>query len=209
MRTSSLGVVCTAAILSVTLAASVASGRITPESLTRHLDAFPSHLGNWVSSGSSESLDAKTEEKLGATEYVTRTYRREAGSVDLFVAYYANQRAGESMHSPQNCLPGSGWEFWSRGVVEIPVGNRNIRVNRDGIQKGGDRAVVLYWYQTPERIFADEYMGKLYLVWDSITTRRANGSIVRLVVPDRPGAVDDAISVAKLVIPEVQASFAR
>jgi hypothetical protein len=61
MRSSTLGVACTAVVLSATLAASLASGRITPESLTRHLDAFPSHLENWISSDSSESLDARTE----------------------------------------------------------------------------------------------------------------------------------------------------
>ena len=207
MRRTRLGVLCTAWILAVTLVASLASEQSATGPLARHLDAFPAVLGEWTSSSPPYALDAKVEEKLGATEYVSKTYRSRSRAVELFIAYYANQRAGESMHSPQNCLPGAGWEFWSRDVVDVTVGDAKVRVNRDSIQKDGTRAIVLYWYQTPKRIFADEYLGKLYLVWDSMTSGKANGSIVRLLVPDRPGAVEDGIALASLVIPEVQASF--
>ncbi len=30
--------------------------------------------------------------------------------VGLYVGYYASQRQGDTIHSPQNCLPGAGWQ---------------------------------------------------------------------------------------------------
>ena len=32
-----------------------------------------------------------------------------------------SQRKGESIHSPETCLPGSGWEFKNTGTVTIPL----------------------------------------------------------------------------------------
>ena len=31
--------------------------------------------------------------------------------ISLFIGYFATQRTGQSIHSPQHCLPGSGWTF--------------------------------------------------------------------------------------------------
>jgi EpsI family protein len=207
MTRSHLGVLGMAVILSATLLAAAVLDHGVSATLARHLDQFPSSLGDWTSSTPPQTLDPNVEKTLGATEYTERTFARKGSSVDLFIAYYANQRAGESMHSPLNCLPGAGWEFWSRDTAAVTAGGKTVRINRDGIQNGGTRAVVLYWYQTPKRIFADEYLGKVFLVWDSITTSRSEGSIARLVVPDRPGAVEDGLSLASLVIPQVQSSF--
>jgi EpsI family protein len=140
-----LGVLGTAIILSATLIAAVTLDREVSAALVRHLDAFPTSLATWTSSSPPQALDPAVERKLGATEYLERTFARNGSSVDLFIAYYANQRAGESMHSPLNCLPGAGWEFWSRGLADVPLDGKTIRVNRDGIQNGGTRAIVLYW----------------------------------------------------------------
>jgi Protein of unknown function (DUF3485) len=39
-----------------------------------------------------------------------------------FIAIYEAQPKGESIHSPETCLPGSGWEFRKAGTVAIPLG---------------------------------------------------------------------------------------
>jgi len=49
------------------------------------------------------------------------------------------------------------------------------------------RALVLYWYQSRDRVIASEYIGKVLLVRDALFSGRTSGSIVRIVVPDRPG----------------------
>ena len=51
------------------------------------------------------------------------------------------------------------------------------------MSKGEDRQLVLYWYQERGRVVADEYWGKAYLVWDSVTRGRSDGALVRLSAP--------------------------
>src|SRR4051794_13607360 len=73
------------------------------------LTDFPSEIETWSMSGNS-SLSDEVAAVLKADDYLLRQYRNQDGkSADFFVAYYKTQRAGESMHSPKNCLPGSGW----------------------------------------------------------------------------------------------------
>ena len=46
---------------------------------------------------------------LGVDDYVNRRYERSGTPVSMYIGYYGNQRSGDTIHSPQNCLPGAGW----------------------------------------------------------------------------------------------------
>ncbi|MCZ6760770.1 MAG: EpsI family protein [Gemmatimonadetes bacterium] len=189
------------------LAANLSESRI-PENLAQPLDSIPMQIGEWrgVDNG---PLDERTSNVLKASSYLSRTYRKADEAIGLFVAFYAHQRAGETMHSPKNCLPGNGWEVWNYGTADIPVEGKTVTVNKYWVQADGGRKVILYWYQTPERIFASEYWGKLCLVWDALARQRTSGSIVRLVLEDKPEALREGISFASQMIPQMQARFSR
>jgi EpsI family protein len=88
------------------------------------------------------------------------------------------------MHSPLNCLPGSGWQPLSSGRQTIQIaGAAPIEVNRYLIQKGGESMLVLYWYQSHGRVIASEYWGKYYMVADAIRMNRTDAALVRVIVP--------------------------
>jgi EpsI family protein len=114
-----------------------------------------------------------------------------------------------SMHSPKHCLPGAGWEISEHRTVEIPVPGGTARVNRDLIDREGTRMVVLYWYQTKERIIASEYSGKLLLARDALLQNSTAASIVRIIVPDKPGAPEEAATLAAGVIGQLWQCFHR
>ena len=84
----------------------------------------------------------------------------------LYVGYYASQRQGQTMHSPMNCMPGSGWEPLRRDRVKVEVqgsqepGPRFAEINYVVVQKGLDRMLVFYWYQAHGRVIASEYLGQ-------------------------------------------------
>ena len=82
--------------------------------------------------------------------------------VDLYVGYYQQQRAGESMHSPKNCLPGAGYEVLEskRVMLDIPKLHKSIEVNHYVVENERNRQFVLYWYDAHGRDFASEYEGK-------------------------------------------------
>jgi len=123
---------------------------------------------------------------LGVDDYVNRIYEQAGGpAVSLYVGYYGSQRQGDTIHSPQNCLPGAGWQAVDYGRASLDTGGTTVPVNRYVIQKGIDRQVVMYWYQGRGRVVANEYANKLWLMLDAARLHRTNGSLVRVIAPVR------------------------
>jgi EpsI family protein len=176
-----------------------------PERTLSHapLASFPCELPQWRCAGDTP-LDPKVIELLGFDDYVNRTYLPAAATpttvdapqpIGLYVAYYASQRQGETIHSPQNCLPGSGWQPVSAERTTFDVGGAVLPVNKYIVQKGISRQVVYYWYQGRGRVVANEYANKLWLMIDQARLQRSNGSLVRIVAPVS-GTSDAAVASA-------------
>lgn len=144
---------------------------------------LPRSFGPWTRS-MDVPLEPEVRELLGVDDYVNRTYATEAGDpVSLYIGYYASQRQGDTIHSPQNCLPGAGWQPVEGSRVALDVHGQRVTVNRYLIQKGLDRQVVLYWYQGRGRVVANEYANKLWLMLDAARLHRSDGALVRVVAP--------------------------
>jgi EpsI family protein len=151
--------------------------------IRRPLAELPAALGPWRSIGDVR-LDRETLDILRADDYVNRTYVDGSIPANLFVAYYMTQRQGDTMHSPLNCLPGNGWDPVSMAQIRISAGDGAfVSSNRYVIQKGLDRELVLYWFQSHGRTVASEYASKVYLVLDSLRLHRSDAALVRIVVP--------------------------
>lgn len=152
-------------------------------------DQFPFTLGQWR--GVQERpFPPEILAILGVDDYMARAYfTPDRAGVGVYVGYYATQRQGDTMHSPQNCLPGAGWEPVSSRKMAISVpdaasaAERSIEVNRYVIRKGLDRQLVLYWYQAHGRVVASEYWSKIYLVRDAVRLNRTDGALVRVIAP--------------------------
>jgi EpsI family protein len=143
---------------------------------------FPLTLGEWRSAGDVPFTGA-IESILGVDEYINRVYQDGQGDeVGLYVGYYRVQRQGAAIHSPLNCLPGAGWQPVASERVRLSGSDEPV-VNRLVVQKGEAQQIVYYWYQAYGRIVASEYWSKFYLVSDSITRRRSDAALVRVVVP--------------------------
>jgi EpsI family protein len=143
-------------------------------------------------------LDAETTRLLRADAYLNRTYTAGgAAPVGLYVAYYADQRPGVSLHSPLHCLPGTGWETLNVSTVGVPLeGNASGAVRQLVIRRHDERAVVLYWYAIHDRMIASEVQSKLWLIHDGLRFHRSDAALVRLVVPTGDGAVAPAAAQA-------------
>ena len=157
-------------------------------------EQFPAQLGDWAGQ-QAPPMESKVLKVLGVDDYLNRVYYRPDRSVaGLYIGYYKSQRQGDSIHSPQNCLPGSGWEPLERTDLTIPTstaaGATNISVNRYVIQKGVDRQLVLYWYQSHGRVVANEYWSKFFLIRDAVRINRTDAALVRVIVPIASDAAD-------------------
>lgn len=162
-----------------------AAGASAPERVPPRLpfSATPLTLGAWQGREAPPLADDLVTE-LGVDDYMNRQYSASDGlPIAVYVGYYASQRQGDTIHSPQNCLPGAGWQavFADRG--RISAGSETFPINRFVIQKGVDRQAVLYWYQGRGRIVANEFANKGLLMLDAARLRRTDGGLVRLMTP--------------------------
>jgi EpsI family protein len=184
MRNKYAGILTVALVLQAALFYATSRGEEIP--IMRPLHDFPHELSGWtmVQEG---YVDEETQAVLKADDTLTRSY----GSTKfplaptLFVAFFKTQRTGKTPHSPKNCLPGSGWEREREDYldVDIPGMAEPIHVNRYIVSKGGQKSLVLYWYQTQKRVIANEYKAKIMTVEDAIRYNRTDMAIVRVIVP--------------------------
>ncbi len=183
--------------------------------LIRPLAEFPAVPGNGWRMVRESPIDEKVQEVLRADDTLSRGYAADGVPVvvDLFMAYFKSQRYGQKPHSPQNCLPGSGWEPSRIGFLPVKVAGRTdpIEVNRYLVQRGPYKSLVLYWYQSHNRVVASEYTAQVWSVIDAIKTNRSDTSIVRIVVPvdkiDDSQAEEIAIRLTQAIFPHLEKYF--
>jgi EpsI family protein len=172
------------------------------------LSLFPTELGDWQM-----HLDVPIEpevlEVLKADDTLNRVYENRAHTAGafLFVGFFKTQRYGQAPHSPKNCLPGSGWEPVDTSKIEIKVEGRAepIVANHYLVARGDEKSVVLYWYQSHNRVIAGEFSAKFWLIADSIRYHRSDSALVKIVVPVRDGdsaqATRTAVEFAQAIYP--------
>jgi EpsI family protein len=188
--------------LMVAAAAVARADRIEAVPMRTPFASFPAVLGDWRVV-SETPLSPSVAKVLGADDYLSRVYVSAGVGAGVFVGYWSSQRQGDTIHSPQNCLPGAGWEPVSQGRIDLPdprqPGAGPITVNRYVIQKGLHRQLVLYWYQSHGRVIASEYWGRVYLMLDAARLNRTDGAMVRIVVPigQEADAIDEAERLAR------------
>ena len=163
------------------------------------LTTFPKQIGKWK--GIEQRFDEKVYSVLGVDDSYLATYQAPGGrQVQLYIGFYQSQREGDLIHSPKNCMPGSGWNIVDSSTVELAVPDTSynkIKTIRFKLSNGVYEQAVLYWFQSRGRIISSEYLQKIYLVIDSITRQRTDGSFVRLIAPIQNGDEEKTLSYLK------------
>ncbi len=195
-------------LLVATLSASKLSESRKSDHLSAPLATVPMEIAGWTAHAD-DRLPPGTESLLKADQYLTRSYRRGDQDIGLMVIYYAQQKAGETMHSPKHCLPGSGWEIWDSSTIRFPVNGAIVTINRARIRRALETRQVLYWYQLRDRIIAGEMKGKLVLLQNAIFNGYTAGSMVRLVLKDDDATLAEGEEFSQKLIPEIQRCFGK
>jgi EpsI family protein len=170
------------------------------------LREFPSQLG--PSHSEERPFEAEVVRAVGADDYINRVYLGGALPIELYVGYYKDQRSGDRIHSPKNCLPGSGWE--SVHARRLEIGSESgvpVVVNGYLVAQGARRNMVLYWYQSRGKIVASEYMAKFLLIADGLKNRPTDGALVRIWTTAADGeasAQARAVDFARRVYPQIE-----
>lgn len=157
------------------------SKSVTPK---KDFKDFPRRIKNWT--GMDERFDDQVYDILGVDDSILINYRLPKGErVQLYVGFYGSQKEGDLIHSPKNCMPGSGWNIVGNRIerIQLSENGNEMKAILLKLQKSGKQQMVLYWFQSRGRIISSEYWQKIWLVIDSITKRRTDGSFVRLISP--------------------------
>jgi EpsI family protein len=151
------------------------------------LREIPYTFAAWT--GEERPIEERIVQAVSVSDYTNRIYFNHGDApVRLYVAYYASQRGGDTIHSPKNCLPGAGWDPIHSGYTSISVaGGRQIVVNEYVIERDLDKQLVFYWYQGRGRVIANEYWGKFWMMTDAIARNRTDGALIRLVTTMNDG----------------------
>jgi exosortase D (VPLPA-CTERM-specific) len=187
LRPALLGLTATAVVFGVlTVLAGGVGGPVI--AARTDFDSFPMQVDAWT--GSAAKVDPAALESLNVTDYLSLNFLKPTAGdppINVWIAYYANQQPGNSIHSPQKCIPGGGWAIDSFNTVPIEVQGTEAAANRLIISRGGERQLVYYWFQERNRIETNEYMVKWHTLTDSVTRKRTDGALVRFVVPLQDG----------------------
>jgi EpsI family protein len=173
--------------------------------LQRPLDEFPSAIG--FSRSEDRPFDQPVVRAIGADDYINRVYLGSTLPIELYIGYYKDQRSGDKIHSPKNCLPGSGWEpVYSTRVQIGSEGGVPVLVNGYVVAQGTRRDMVLYWYQSHGRIVASEYWAKILLMADGLKNKPTDGAMIRVwttAIDGKETAQARAVEFAQRVYPQV------
>lgn len=165
-------------------AGAIARGAVGVPLTPPNLSALPYAFDNWRGVEAAP-LDDETLKILAADDVLNRTYAgADRTPIGLYVAYYAVQRPGVSIHSPLHCLPGTGWEALDVDTVALSApGFPGGTMRRMVVGRGRQRALVIYWYTLHGRIIASEVTTKVTQLADSVRLHRSDAAMVRIVVP--------------------------
>lgn len=173
----------------------LASAEVIPE--REVFESFPEEIGDWRCV-ERERMDQEIIRELGATDYLICNFRKGGEVINAYVGYHATQVRKEggganenSIHPPEHCLPGSGWDVIDARVVPFELPGLPLEPGEKGeakrfvIAKGNERQLVYFWYQSRGRVIARNHEVIVYRFWDRATRGRTDGSLVRITIPLR------------------------
>ena len=183
-RLSNIRIAVVFVLFAVTFLAIQMSQAVRETPIKQPLSGFPSEIGDWKFARKS-FFSAPVIDMLGVNDYISYDYVEDSGRVlNLYISYFTAVGVTGAYHSPQNCLPGGGWNIVSVEDVPLakaPVPYTGAAIKKVVVQKGSEQQVVLYWFQNRGRIIASEYWEKIYLVADAIFKQRRDGSFIRII----------------------------
>jgi exosortase D (VPLPA-CTERM-specific) len=195
-----------AAVLAITVAVHSVVDFREKQPSSRPFSQFPVVVGGWE--GKRQGIDQQILNVLQCSDYTNINYSKIDGqAVNLYVSYYESQRKGRSIHSPETCLPGSGWLFKQAGTVTIPLSGKtssSLTVMRALMEKGDTRNLVYFWFNQRGRILTNAYEMKFYNLYDALIKKRTDGALVRIITPIASSEkIDDADKRLRLFLKDI------
>jgi len=177
-----------------------------PVGLRADFQKLPLIKGQWV--GQPEELPRPIVEMLSPDDIFAASFKDPEGiRVQLFVDYYSPENMVGAIHSPRNCLPGSGWLISRMMPWQIEYGDRKINAVRFYLSREQSHQVMDFWYVTRMGETANDYRLKFNAMISSLILRPTDKAFVRFVTIDEVRSVAAMENFEKLFIGEIYGSL--
>lgn len=161
--------------------------------VNRSLDLFPQKIGNWTMTGQAR-FDERVLAVLLPTDYLSRSYVDSQGNkLSLYIGFHDGGPNSGPIHSPKQCLPGSGWNYLKNDVRQVNYNGSEIPYVSAIYQKDTEKQLFLYWFQVRDQILTNEYALKLAMVKNSMLSNRRDSSFIRLSVMATDGVEEATV----------------
>jgi len=141
------------------------------------------NLDEWTMVGQ-YNFDAQTLEVLKPTDYLYRSYKDRAGNrVSLYLGYHSGGPGSGQIHSPKQCLPGSGWFELSEIKRTIQVAGKELPFVQAVYQNDDQKELFFYFFQVKGQVLTDEYSLKIAEITNSIFHKRRDSAFIRISIP--------------------------
>lgn len=140
---------------------------------------LPSQVGPYLQNG--EDIDPGDEVRaaLETSDILMRYYTAPNGAPILVTIVYAGQKR-RSLHFPEVCLVGQGWEV--EQAYAAPVGIE-FEGRRLVIFRGDEEQAVLYWLKTGKRFTSSTFMNALFWASEQLMFGTPTSSMIKLSMP--------------------------
>lgn len=140
---------------------------------------LPARIGPYRQYG--EDIDPGDEVRriLETSSILMRHYITPGGKPVLTTIVYAGQKR-RSLHFPEVCLVGQGWEV--EKAYTAPVG-MEFRAKRLVIFHGDQKQAVLYWFKTGDTFTGSSFLNALYWGQQQLQFGTPTSSMIKLSMP--------------------------
>jgi len=147
-------------------------------------EAFADIKG-WNATGNA-LLDENVERALELDDYLFSGYERGDKIVSLYIGYYRSAAKIGAAHDPLVCFSGQGWRTGGhvRGKYALrALPGLQIAYSSMLAENAGERALILYWFQTNGRTSSNSFSQKIDMISDRIFKRGEDNAFVRITTP--------------------------
>jgi len=140
---------------------------------------LPAVVGPYRQNGEDIDPGDEVRKALETSDILMRYYTAPNGAPILVTIVYAGQKR-RSLHFPEVCLVGQGWEV--EQAYAAPVGIE-FEGRRLVIFRGDDEQAVLYWLKTGKRFTSSTFINALYWAREQLMFGTPTSSMIKLSMP--------------------------
>jgi len=148
--------------------------------INKPLNQLPLRAGDWVMNNEAH-FSEQVLEVLKPTDYLSRNYTDSKGDqLALYLGFHDGGPKSGPIHSPKQCLPGSGWNRLHEEVRSVEIDGHKIPFVSAVYQKDQQKQLFLYWFQVRDEVLTNEYALKLAMIKNSLLVNRRDSAFIRL-----------------------------